>query len=423
MDIKHILLQHKKEKERYLSGSYVPREQLFLAGKFLRKDIIKVILGTRRSGKSVFAFLLLKERPFAYVNFDDDALLKLENTDELLKGIFEVYPDTDFLFFDEIQNLKNWEMFVNKLHRRGYNLILTGSNSRLLSMEMASALTGRHIPITIYPFRFTEIVAARQMDTGKNHVAVPEHKGRLLRLLDDYLSGGGFPDVVVKKIEEASYLETLFDSVLLKDVVKRHRVRFPQKIVDLSLYLTSHYAGEFSFTKLKNALGFNSVVTLQNYISYLEEAYLVFLLNRFSFKPKEQIKSQKKIYLVDNGFASAKAFQFSPNYGKLMENLVFMELLKKGYKPNQTLFYYKTRNQKEVDFVLKEGRAVKQLVQVCYQMTDETTYEREIKALVEASDELRCNSLIILSWDREGVRKWKGKTIRTVPLWKWLLIK
>lgn len=418
--IKTILLQHKREKELFSAKPYVPREQLSFARKFIDKDVIKVILGPRRAGKSVFAFLLLKDKPFAYVNFDDDALLRIQNPDEILKGIFEVYPQARFILFDEIQNLANWEVFVSKLHRRGYNLVLTGSNSRLLSRELSTVLTGRHIPIPVLPFSFKEFMSAKQFTPNKSELALPEVKGKLLNLLDTYLKTGGFPDVVVQDLDPKSYLETLFDSVLLKDVVRRYHVRFSQKIYDLSLYVISHFAGEFSFTKLKNVLNFNSVNTLQNYLKYLEEAYLVFLMNRFSFKPKEQIKAPRKIYLVDNGFALAKAFQFTQNAGKLMENLVFVELLKRGYKVNGTLFYYKTRNQREIDFVLREGLRVKTLVQVCYAPDDPDVEKREIKALIEASEELHCKELLVITWDREENRKSGGKKITFVPLWKWL---
>ncbi|MGB9706764.1 MAG: ATP-binding protein [Microgenomates group bacterium] len=419
--IKDIILQHKKEKENFLSKDYVLREKLDFAKKFLEADLIKVITGPRRAGKSVFSMLLLKNKDFSYLNFDDESLLKIENSDEIIKGIFEVYSQPKFLLFDEIQNLKNWELFVNKLQRRGYNLILTGSNAKLLSKELATSLTGRHIPLEIFPFNFREYLLAKDFLPKRGEIGLPEVKGKILSYLDEYLRNGGFPEVVVKNLDPKTYLDTLFDAVLLKDVVKRYKVRFSQKIYDLALYLVSNFSGEFSFTKLKNILDFRSVTTLQNYLKYLEEAYLVFVLNRFSFKLKEQIKTAKKIYLVDNGFIFAKSFQFSPNSGKLMENLVFTELLKRGYKANENIFYYKTRNKKEVDFVLKEGLKIKALIQVFYQAGDLDTQEREEKALVEASQELNCDNLLVITWDKEGEGKIKGKKIIFVPLLEWLL--
>jgi predicted AAA+ superfamily ATPase len=419
--LKTTILQHKAEKEKLLSEKYILREKLGFAKKFLETDLIKVITGPRRSGKSVFAISLLKGKDFAYLNFDDESLLKIKNYDEIIKVIFEVYKKSEFILFDEIQNLENWEVFVNKLQRRGYNLILTGSNARLLSKELATTLTGRHLPIEIFPFSFSEFLKAKKFKIKKEHLELPETKGKILNYLDQYLKTGGFPEIVVKNLDPKAYLETLFDAVLFKDVVKRYKIRFSQKIYDLVLYLISNFSREFSFTKLKKVLGFLSVNTIENYLKYLQEAYLIFILNRFSFKTKEQIKAPKKIYLIDNGFILTKSFQFSQNIGKLMENLVFVEILRRGFKLNQDVFYYQTKKQKEIDFVLKEGLKIKQLIQVSYNIEDFVTKEREIKGLISASRELNCDDLLVISWDLEEEEKVRGKRIKILPLWKWLL--
>lgn len=419
--IKDIIFQHKKEKEDFLAKNYVQREKLDSAQKFLETDLVKVITGPRRAGKSVFSTILLKDKNFAYLNFDDENLLKVGNYDEILEGIFAVYGQPGFFLFDEIQNLKNWEIFVNKLHRRGYNLVLTGSNSKLLSKELASALTGRHISIEIYPFSFREFLKAKNFEPKEREESLPEVRGTIFNYLNEYLRSGGFPEIVVKNLEPKTYLSTLFDSILLNDVVKRYKVRFSQKIYDLAVYLISNFSGEFSFNKLKNILDFNSVNTLQNYLRYLQEAYLVFFVNRFSYKVKEQIKTPKKIYLVDNGLIAGKSLQFSPDYGRLMENLVFGELLRRGYQPNKSIFFYKTRNKKEVDFVLKEGFKVRVLIQVCYQIADLEVEKRETKALLEAGEELNCNNFLIITWDVQKDEEIKGNKINFIPLWKWLL--
>ena len=185
--INDIIQQHKLEKEKLLSKAYIAREQIPHAEKFLNSELVKVITGPRRAGKSVFAFLLLKDKDFAYINFEDENLLKIKNYDEIIQGIFEVYPDINRIFFDEIQDLPNWEIFVNKLHRRGYNLILTGSNANLLSKEMASALTGRYIPIEILPFSFKEFLLAKNRTYQNGVLFSPENKGSLLNLLRIYL--------------------------------------------------------------------------------------------------------------------------------------------------------------------------------------------------------------------------------------------
>jgi len=419
----NTIFQHKAEKERLLAKTYITRKKYDFGMKYLSTPLIKVITGPRRAGKSVFALLLLKNKDFAYINFDDENLLNLDNYDDLLKAIFEVYPKTNYILFDEIQNLPNWEIFVSKLHRRGYNLILTGSNARLLSRELSTALTGRFISLEILPFGFLEYLAAKKYYFSKEELNLPEKKGELSFHLKNYLVNGGFPEIVISDLYPKTYLETLFDAILLKDIVKRYNVRFSQKISDLALYLSSNLSSEFSFNRLKNILEFRSTSTLQNYLKYLEEAYLVFLLNRYSFKIKEQIKTAKKIYLVDNGLALAKSFQFSQNFGQLIENLVFIELVRKGYKLNNNLFCYQTRNGRQIDFLLRKGLQVEKLIQVSSQIEDWQTREREVKALKEASQELNCQNLEIISWNKEGKEKigHENETITFTPLINFLL--
>ncbi len=415
----NIIQQHKQEKERILAKEYIFRDQLLSAKPHVKSDLIKVITGPRRSGKSVFSFLLLKDKDFAYINFEDENLLKITNYDEIVQGLFEVYPKAKWIFFDEIQNLKNWEHFINKLHRRGYNLVISGSNAKLLSKELATALTGRYIPIEILPFSFQEFLRAKNMVIESNSFLSPEKKGELLNLLRSYIKNGGYPEITTKDIELKMYLETLLDAILLKDIVRRYKIRFPQKIYELALYLISNFCSEYTFNRLRKSLNFNSTNTIQKYLYYLEETYLFFSLNRYSLKVKEQIRSPKKLYLADNGFATAKAFQFTSNIGKFFENAVFIKLLRQGYHPNQSLFYYKTRNKKEVDFVLKKGLKIESLVQACYEIGNEKIKIRELKALIEAGKELKCEQLLVITFDYEKQESFHGHEIKFIPYWKW----
>ena len=419
--IKQTILQQKNEQSNLLKIPYIQRDNLDKVREQIDTPLIKVVTGPRRAGKSVFSLLLLKDKNFAYLNFDDENLVKAENYDEIVQAMFEVYPTPQYFLFDEIQNLPAWELFVNKLHRRNYNILLTGSNARLLSKELATTLTGRHLTYEILPFSFREFLGAKNISFSKDDLALPEIKGRFLNAFEEYLKKGGYPEIVTKGLDVKTYLATLFDSVLLKDIVKRYKVRFTSKLYDLATYLISNTASEFSFTKLKNILGFASVSTVEKYLGYLEESYLFFVLNRFSFKVKQQIKAPRKIYLVDNGFIEAKAFQFSPDTGRLMENLAFVEFIRRGYVPNLDLFYYKTRNNREVDFVVRRENRIEELVQVSLASADHNTREREMKALREASEELDCRNLTIITWDKEGEEKVKDKVIRFLPMWEWLL--
>lgn len=421
--LKSTVSKQKQDKERLLSLPYIERSKEKDAQKWLSSDLIKVILGPRRAGKSVFALMLLKDQSFAYFNFDDESLPGEEkiDLDELMTELKVAYGDTKYILFDEIQNLPNWELFVNRLHRAGYNLVLTGSNASLLSKELATHLTGRHIPIEILPFNFTEILKAKQYEVTADKLSLPDEKAKLLEYMTQYMTNGGYPEVVTKGVDPRGYLDVLFDAVLFKDVVKRHKVRFSEQIDNLGSYLINNVSSQYGAKKLANVLGFKSQVTLENYLGYLTEAYLIFPLRRHSTKAGMRLRSSKKTYVVDNGFVTAKAVQHSPNTGKLMENLVFTELVKKGNQPGRELFYYKTRNDREIDFVLKSGYQVVELIQVCYDMTAPDVEQREVKALVEAGKELDVTKLSVLTWNEKRVVEKDGMTIHFKPLWEWLL--
>ena len=420
--IREIVLRQKFEKEHLLKLEYVEREKLGLAKKWVNSDLVKVISGPRRAGKSVFAFMLLQNFQFMYFNFDDEALLRFNplDTDELIKELHSVYGNVKTILFDEIQNLPNWELFVNRLHRLGYNLIITGSNAELLSKELSTMLTGRHIPIEIMPFNFKEFLKAKKIKIDYDLMSVPQKRGEWLNLISSYLIYGGFPEIVVKGFDPKEYLSTLFDSILFKDVVRRYKVRHSSLISDLASYLVNNFSNYYTLRKLQKALSFGSVSTVEKYMNYLKEAYLIAQLKHFSYKAKKRIKSPKKIYIIDNGYIHAKAIQYSPDKGRLMENLVFTELLKKGLKANTNLFYYKTRNGREVDFVVKKDLSVTELIQVSYEAVNINTLDREVKSLIEASDELKANNLVVLTWDEEKTIEKKNKTIRLIPIWKWI---
>ena len=421
--IREIIQRQKFEKEQLIKANYIEREKFVFAKSWLSTDLVKVIIGPRRAGKSVFALMLLREVPFIYFNFDDEIFISNNqvDTDELMKELHAVYGGINTILFDEVQNLPNWELFVERLKREGYNLIVTGSNAKLLSKELATSLTGRHIPIEIMPFNFKEFLLANNYKLDNELISIPQKKGELLNLVEKYLTVGGFPEIVVKNFGVEEYLGVLFDSILFKDVVKRYKVRFSNQIQNLASFLVNNFSSYYTLRKLKEALSLRSVTTVQKYIEYLEEAYLIFHLDCFSFKFSGKSKSPKKVYVVDNGYINAKALRYSPDHGKLMENLVFTELVKRGFMPNCDLFYYKTRNDNEVDFVIKKDLKVTELIQVSYQTNNISTEQGEIKSLVQASEELNGDLLTVLTWDEEKNVHSDDKVIHFIPVWKWLL--
>lgn len=424
--LKNIITSQKLQKEQLLTLSYISRTKESFGKKWLDSNLIKVILGPRRAGKSVFSLVLLKDRPFMYVNFDDERLSSIDGmaTDELMMELHAAYGgNVKTILFDEIQNLPSWELFVNRLHRSGYNLILTGSNAHLLSRELATHLTGRHMPIEMLPFDFNEFLRAKKFKIDANYGSLPQQRGELLNLMENYLLNGGFPEVAVNNLNPKDYLDVLLDSLLFKDVVKRHKVKFSTQIGNLAAHLLNNFANLYTVRKLLKVLNLKSATTTEKYIKYLEEAYLIFSLLRYSPKSSERIKSPRKVYVVDNGFIHAKAIQHSPDKGKLMENLVFTELVKRGVKPNREIFYYKTRNDREVDFVIKKGTEVIELVQICYDLTNPDVEQRETKALFEASEELKVKKLTVLTWDEKREVKKDDNVIQLKPLWEWLLQK
>lgn len=413
-EIKDRLILQKREIESRLKEKYIERKSSLK----LNNNLIKVIIGPRRAGKSFFAIHFLnKLEKFGYVNFDDEKLVELDNYDEIITAINSVYDSPKYILFDEIQNLPKWELFVNRLQRQGYNLVITGSNSNLLSKELSTHLTGRHLLIDIFPFSFKEYLG---LETKK--LTTFEIKEKLFQ----YLLKGGYPETFMKAVELKEYLSTLFNSIIYKDIVKRFKIRNPKEIEDLAFYLISNIASEYSYYSLTKIGKIKSSHTTEKYLNYLEESFILFSLNRFSYKVKEQLSSNKKIYCIDNGFIHAKAFKLSPDIGKLYENAVAIKLKIEEIEEKIRIYYWKNQQHEEVDFVIKVGTKVKQLIQVCSNIKNLDTKNREVRALIKAGKELKCNNLLIITEDTESEEKgeWFGDkaVIRYIPLWRWLLM-
>lgn len=402
--MKNVIFNQKAERDVLLARPYQSRHTRYDTDELLANPLIKLITGPRRVGKSVFALLMLQGRNFAYLNFDDNQLLDGWDEDAVMAALDDVYPGYEYLLLDEVQNLPGWDLWVGKLYRRHKNLVITGSNAKMLSSEMATALTGRYLQIEMLPFSFSEA-----MDwNGEPNSAVA--------FADDYMRNGGYPETIKARNITGSYLSTLFDSILLKDVAQRHNVRNTTDLYNLASYLVSNFCNLISFTDLATELGLSSVATTKKFCDYLAEPYLFFYLPRFNNKLKIMNKAPRKVYVVDNGFVQSSAFSISGNLGRLLENQVFVEMLRRGYRPGLSLFYYRSRNDKEIDFVVREGTVVRQLVQVCYDLSSDKTRKREFDALAEAAEELRCDNLVVVTNDHRESVGWKGRHIDVIAM-------
>ncbi|MCG2725162.1 MAG: ATP-binding protein [Elusimicrobia bacterium] len=415
--IKQVLLEQKEEIAQFTNARLIDRE-IYIALKNMAKiKLIKVIMGIRRCGKSTLAHQFLKGENYGYINFDDERLPQIKSKDlnDFLEVLNEINPNMDYLLLDEIQNVSGWELFVNRLQRKDYNLIITGSNSKLLSKELSTHLVGRYFPIELFPFSFREFMVYRGLDVRKNDFFIAEKRACIKKMFEEYLYAGGVPEVI-NLPQKNIYLRELFNKIITRDIVSRHGVKYVNDLKEIALYCVSNCSAKATYHKVRNIFDVKSVHTVKKYLNYLEEAYLVFQLQPFSFKIKEHIKKARKIYCIDNGLISAIVPKTTIDKGRLLENLVFLRL--KGLSLE---IYYYSQADYEIDFVVKEGRAIKQLIQVCYSLSNDDTKKRELKALIKASDKLKCKNLILITLDEEGTEKIGSKIIKIIPIYKWLM--
>ncbi len=416
--MKTIILNQRKERDELLSRPYLTRRINQDTEMLLDSHLIKLITGPRRVGKSTQALLMLRDRNFAYLNFDSQQLLDAWDANLVMRMLDDVYSGYEYLLLDEVQNLDAWDLWVSELYRQGKNLVITGSNAKMLSSEMATALTGKYLKVEMLPFSLEEFFDWNKLDL---RMLNPEQQADASALMDDYMRNGGYPEVVASRQLTRTYLDTLFDSIVWKDVAKRHNVRNVTDLNDLALYLVSNFCNPLSASELTDELGFSSVNTTKKYMDYLHEPYLFYYLPRYNNKLKIMKKAPRKVYVVDNGFVAAKAFSLSDNLGRLLENQVFVELLRNGYDPDRTMFYYRSRNDKEVDFVLRKGTHIDQLVQVCYDLSSPKTEKREVDSLTECAEELNCSNLVIVTNNEERTIEKDGLRIEVMPMSKWIV--
>lgn len=409
-----IIQNQRKERDELSGRPYLMRKSNTDTSLLLANPMIKLITGPRRVGKSTYALLMLQGKNFAYLNFDDNLLLSSWDEELVMRTLDEVYPDYEYLLLDEVQNLKDWDVWVSKLYRRGKNLIITGSNAKMLSSEMATVLTGRYLQVEMLPFSLAETMEWKGIGNNGNDT---QHAEATV-IADDYLRNGGYPETIDMRSITRSYLSTLFDSIIWKDVAKRHNIRNITDLNNLALYLLSNFCNPLSANDIAQELTMSSVTTTRKFMDYLHEPYLFYYLPRFNNKLKLMKKAATKVYVIDNGFVTSKAFNISENLGRLLENEVFVELLRQGFQTESSLFYYRSRNDREVDFVTRYGAHIHQLIQVCYDMSSPKTEKREVTSLIECGEELKCDNLIIVTNNDDREINKDGHIIKVIPFAK-----
>lgn len=385
----------------------------------ISSPLAQIVIGVRRSGKSTICHKVLKERgiPYAYVNFDDERLYKLqaEDLNSLLEAIYMVYGDFQYLFLDEIQNIEEWFLFVNRLLRQKMHLVITGSNAKLLSSELSTHLTGRYNQIELYPFSFAEFCRYRKVD-----IKDITTKGVAFKkaAFEEYFKKGGFPELYEVK-NTRGYIQGLLDSIIRKDIQQRFKIKYIESLRMLANHLIDNFGQEIIYSELAERFGFGSSHTVENYVSYLKQAYLLLGIHKFSFKSRERIRNEKG-YMVDTAFITERDDAMNgQNLGWKLENIIYVELLRRNKPLFYDIFYY--REQYEIDFIVCEGNKVRELIQVSVDISSTKTYNRETMALCKASASLKCESLTLITLNEDRIVEIEGHTIKIIPIIDWLL--
>jgi uncharacterized protein len=364
-------------------------------------SFVTIITGIRRCGKSTLLKQIMRTKEqFLYVNLEDQRLFNFELEDfmRLEEAYTELYGEPQYYFFDEIQEVDAWEKYIRHLHDKQKKVFITGSNASLLSKELGTKLTGRHMSKTLFPFSYKEFLRFKKSKPSTQSFTA-------------YLEKGGFPSYLQEENKEI--LQQVFKDILYRDIIVRFQIRNEKALEQVALFLISNIGKKFSYTKLASHFGIGSTNSVIEYISHFEKSYILFTIPKFDYSLKKQQINPKKAYAIDLGLAQANSLSFTEDKGRMLENLVFLELKRKGNE----VFYFE--GKKECDFVIKQQGAITNAIQACYELTKENE-QREIDGLIEALHTLNLKEGMILTYNQEDKLQKEGKTIHIKPVWKWL---
>ena len=412
--LKEIVMDQKNKK---MPVDFVRRD-IELKVKKDKGDHIVIISGIRRCGKSTLLNSIRQEKKESdyFLDFDDERLIDFSVNDfQLLYEVFlELFGEQKVFYFDEIQNISGWERFIRRLHDNGNKVYITGSNASMLSRELGTHLTGRFIEICLYPFSFTEFLKFKKFEYNHNLHLNTQEKIKLKRMFNEYLRLGGFPSYI--KTEDNDYLKSLYESIIYRDIIVRYKLPQEKPLKEVVHYCASNIAKEISFNSLKDIAGIKSSTSIKEYFEYLENSFFVFLLNRFDYSLKKQIYFNKKVCFCDMAMANNIGFHFSEDFGRVLENIVFLQLQRQG----KEIYFHKSKV--ECDFLVKEKNRIIMAIQVSRSLKNKETRDREIFGLIDAIKQYKLKSGLILTEDEEGDIKEGGYNIKIMPVWKWLLM-
>ena len=411
--LKQIVFEQQEISQKAVAGT-VPRP---IDNEWLETSEILIISGIRRCGKSTLMQQIrekLQERDF-YFNFDDERLVGFSVSDfqALQECFFELFGVQHTYYFDEIQNIMGWETFVRRLYNEGNKVIITGSNARMLSRELGTHLTGRYIAVELFPFSFSEYLQFCDVTIRKKDFYTTAGRTALLAHFKNYLSKGGFP----KYLQSLStrYLSSLYESIVYRDVMARNALSNEKEIEELVFYLASNATKRVTYTSLGKTIGIRHPETVKNYLEYIQQTYFICQLLKYDPSLKVQIKNPKKIYFIDNAIIGRIGFNATDNIGIGLENLVFIELKRRGCD----IFYHS--DKKECDFVVRQGTRIVEAYQVTLSMTDPKTRTREVSGIKEAMEAYGLTTGYIITMDEKEIINTDGGLIYVLPAWEWLL--
>jgi hypothetical protein len=396
-------------------GKYVPRYERFRS--FDSPTLITIITGIRRCGKSTLLNEIRSHNNQGdyYLNFDDDRLIEFELPDFqiLLELFIEKFGNQNIFYFDEIQNINGWERFVRRLHDMGNKIYITGSNARMLSRELGTHLTGRYVQLELYPFSFTEFATFQDVNYDADTASTTVGKATWMRFFNLFFESGGIPEYI--KTNNKEYLKNLYEGILYKDILTRHKLTKEKEIKELLYFIAGNVSKELTQNSLAKTIGVKNASTIKDYLQYFEDSYLTFTLLKFDNSIKRQLLAPRKVYFIDTALAKNISFRQNDDLGRVLENIVFLELKRRGAE----LFYFK--GKKECDFLEIRENNKKNIYQVCYDLQDKSTKKREIDGLMEAMLFFNLDSGFILTFSEEDEIKFEGKMITIKPVWKWLV--